>query len=141
MKSLVSFFRKRNDSCDCDVKAAMIKAAFNGDWVCDEIVEAIRSQDATDHNVPAILFGLTRATASFLKSLEKSDIHAKRLFDGMLNVWLEMLTTTIVLMNGLRTLGITDLESSKISRQSCWFPKGPAGLRSEQRKEQSSRVH
>ena len=89
MKSLVSFFRKRNDSCDCDVKAAMIKAAFNGDWVCDEVVETIRSQDATDHNAPAILFGLTRATASFLKSLEKSDIHAKRLFDGMLNVWLK----------------------------------------------------
>lgn len=89
MKNLVSFFRKRNDSCDCEVKAAMIKAAFNGDWVCDEVVETIICHDATENNVPVILFGLTRATASFLKSLEKSDIHAKRLFDGMLNVWLK----------------------------------------------------
>ena len=89
MKNLVSFFRKCNDSCDCEVKATMIKAAFNGDWVCDEIVETIICHDATENNVPVILFGLTRATASFLKSLEKSDIHAKRLFDGMLNVWLK----------------------------------------------------
>lgn len=89
MKKINFFFRKRSDSCDCEVKAAMIKAAFSGELFCDEVVNCIECEEAAEEHVPAIIFGLTRATASFLKSLEESDIHAKSLFDAMLNVWLE----------------------------------------------------
>lgn len=89
MKILNFFRRTPIDRGGTDIKAAMIKAAFSGDFVCDEVVDVIQSQDATDKQVHATLFGLSRATASFLKSLEESGVPAKRLYDDMLNVWLE----------------------------------------------------
>ena len=89
MKKIISFFRKRCDSCDCDVKAVMIKSAFNGDFVCEDVVNCIESEEATDEQIPAIMFGLTRATASFLKALEQSGTAGRKLFGAMLNVWLE----------------------------------------------------
>jgi len=88
MKKIFSFFRKRNDSCDCEVKAAMIKAAFSGELFCDEVVNCIECEEAMEEHVPAIMFGLTRATASFLKALEQSGIVGSRLFEEMLNVWM-----------------------------------------------------
>ena len=80
--------RTVDDSNGADVKAAMIKVASSGELFCDEVVNCIECEDASAEHVPAIIFGLTRATASFLKSLEKSDIHAKKFFEEMLNVWL-----------------------------------------------------
>lgn len=88
MKFFDMIGRTTKNSKGADVKAEMIKAAFNGEIFCDDVVNCIKCEDAMEEHVPAILFGLTRATASFLKSLEKSDIHAKRLFEAMLNVWL-----------------------------------------------------
>lgn len=90
MKKILNFFRRGPKTSKVgDIKAAMIEAAFLGDFVCDEVVDVIQSQDATDKQVHATLFGLSRATAGFLKSLEKSGVPAKRLYDDMLNVWLE----------------------------------------------------
>lgn len=90
MKKILNIFRRTPiDRGGADIKAAMIKAAFLGDFVCDSVVDVIQDENATDKQVHAILFGLSRATASFLKSLEASGVPAKRLYDGMLNVWLE----------------------------------------------------
>lgn len=90
MKKILSIFRRNpNNSKVGDIKAAMIQAAFCGDFVCDEVVDLIQGEDATDKQIHAILFGLSRATASFLKSLETSGVPAKRLYDDMLNVWLD----------------------------------------------------
>ena len=88
MKKKSFFSRNMNNSSVEDVKAVMIKAAFNGELFCDEAVNLIECEEASVEHLPAIIFGLTRATASFLKSLEKTEIHAKSLFEGMLNVWL-----------------------------------------------------
>lgn len=88
MKILDFFRRTPKNSKGTDIKAAMIKAAFSGDFVCDDVVDTISCHDATVENIPAIIFGLTRATASFLKSLENSGIAAKRQYGEMLNVWL-----------------------------------------------------
>lgn len=88
MKKISYFFRNLRDSKGCDVKAAMLKVAFSGELFTDEVVNCIECEEADPEHVPAIIFGLTRATASFLKSLEKSDIHAKKLFEEMLSVWL-----------------------------------------------------
>ena len=68
--------------------ATMIKVAFSGELVSDEVVNCIECEEAAEEHVPAIIFGLTRATASFLKSLESSGINAKRLHEEMLNIWL-----------------------------------------------------
>lgn len=89
MKSLRFFRRNQNNSKVRDIQVAMIKAAFNGDYLCDEVVEIVEYEDATDERIPAILYGLSRATASLLKSLEKAGVPARKLYDGMLNVWLE----------------------------------------------------
>ena len=90
MKKILNIFRRGPKTSKVgDIKAAMIKAAFLGDFVCDEVVDVIQSQDATDKQIHATLFGLSRATASFLKSLEESGVPAKRMYDDMLNVWLE----------------------------------------------------
>ena len=62
MKKINFFFRKRSDSCDCEVKAAMIKAAFSGELFCDEVVNCIECEDASEEQVPAIIFGLTSAS-------------------------------------------------------------------------------
>ena len=88
MKRIKNFFRRRDDSATCDVKAVMIKAAFNGDFVCDGFVDLLKSEEAEDAHIPVIMFGLTRATASFLKALERTGIRARSQFEAMLNVWL-----------------------------------------------------
>lgn len=85
-----NFFSRdtNNSTVDDNVMAVMLKNACNGEFFCDEAVNLIECEEASVEHLPAILFGLTRATASFLKSLEKTEIHAKSLFEGMLNVWL-----------------------------------------------------
>jgi hypothetical protein len=88
MKKILNIFRRTPiDRGGADIKAAMIKAAYSGELFCDEVVNCIECEDASEEQVPAIICGLTRATASFLKSLEKSEINAKRLYDGMFDVW------------------------------------------------------
>ena len=88
MKKILNIFgRTQNNSKGIDIKVAMIQAAYSGELFCDEVVNCIECEDASEEQVPAIIFGLTRATASFLKSLEKSGINAKRLYEGMFDVW------------------------------------------------------
>lgn len=87
MKILNIFRRGPKSSKVGDIKAAMIQAAYSGELFCDEVVNCIECEEAAEEHVPAVVFGLTRATASFLKSLEASGINAKRLYEEMFNVW------------------------------------------------------
>lgn len=80
---------KRKGSDTTDVMAVMIKAAASGGFICSDIAGVISDEPATDEHIPAILFGLSRATASYLKSLEGSGVPARKLFEGMLSVWLD----------------------------------------------------
>lgn len=85
---LKNFHRDDNEVMGREVRSAMIKAAFSGELVFDEVVNLIQCEEACEEHLPAILFGLSKATASFLKSLEKSGIAGRRLYEGMIDVWL-----------------------------------------------------
>lgn len=72
-----------------DVMAVMIKAAASGGFLSSDIADVVSDEPATEEHIPAILFGLSRATARYLKSLEGSGVPARKLFEDMLNVWLD----------------------------------------------------
>ncbi len=80
---------KHRGSDTIDVMAVMIKAAASGGYLSSDIASVISDEPATEEHIPAILFGLSRATASYLKSLEASGVPARELFEDMLNVWLD----------------------------------------------------
>ena len=86
--NILNFFRRSpKNSKARDIKTVMIQSAVCGDFICSDFVNLIRSQEATDKQVPVILYALSLATSSFLKSLEENGIPGKRMYLEMLEVW------------------------------------------------------
>ena len=86
--NIINFFRRSpKNSKARDIKTVMIQSAVCGDFICGDFVSLIKSQEATDNQVPVILYALSRATSCFLKSLEESGIPGKRMYLEMLEVW------------------------------------------------------